>query len=100
MAETVTLTRSEYDELLERIEDLEASLALARALLRGAPILLMDEPTASLDPQAAAEVSDALQAEAARGVTVIIASHAVSRFAWVDRSVTLSEGRLTEAPHA
>lgn len=75
-------------------------LALARALLRGAPILLMDEPTASLDPQAAAEVSDALRAEAARGVTVIIASHAVSRFAWVDRSVTLSDGRLTEAAHA
>jgi len=31
MAETVTLTRSEYDDLLERIEDLEASLALVRA---------------------------------------------------------------------
>lgn len=75
-------------------------LALARALLRDAPILLMDEPTASLDPQSAAQVSEALRAEAARGVTVIIASHAVSRFAWVDRTITLSEGRVTGDRHA
>lgn len=49
-------------------------LSLARALLKPAPILLMDEPTANLDAVAEAELLDAIR-EAARGRTTLIATH-------------------------
>ena len=74
-------------------------LALARALLRGAPLVLVDEPTASLDPDTAEQVSRALQAENRRGATVIIASHAGDMFPWVTRTVQLRHGRLTGDTH-
>ena len=73
-------------------------LALARALLRGAPLMLVDEPTASLDPETAEQVSQALQAEHQRGATVIIASHAGDLFPWVQRTIRLRHGRLVGAP--
>jgi len=49
-------------------------LSLARALLRPAPILLMDEPTANLDAVAEAQLLAAI-VEAARGRTTLIATH-------------------------
>ncbi|MDN3518259.1 thiol reductant ABC exporter subunit CydD [Aquisalimonas lutea] len=75
-------------------------LALARALVRRAPVLLVDEPTASLDPETADHVSETLRAEAARGATVIIASHAAEQFPWVNRVITLTGGRITGDRHA
>ena len=74
-------------------------LALARALLRGAPLVLVDEPTASLDPETAEQVSRALLAENQRGATVIIASHAGDLFPWVKRTIHLRHGRITGDTH-
>lgn len=50
-------------------------VAIARALAVDPPLLLMDEPTASLDPARRNELGDALQGLAARGRTLVMTSH-------------------------
>lgn len=63
-------------------------LALARAVLKDAPLLLLDEPTANLDEQAEQAIL-ALIREAARGRTTLIATHSAAVMAIADRVVTL-----------
>lgn len=63
-------------------------LALARALVKDAPLLLLDEPTANLDPQAE-QAMVALIREAARGRTTLVATHSAAVMAMADRVVTL-----------
>jgi len=63
-------------------------IGLARALLKNAPILLLDEPTADLDRQAEAEMITAIRG-AARGRTVLIATHSLAVAAIADTVVTL-----------
>ncbi|HEU0195138.1 MAG TPA: ATP-binding cassette domain-containing protein, partial [Gaiellales bacterium] len=73
-------------------------LALARALIRQAPLLILDEPTADLDAEAAATVTAAIeQAGAERAVLVI--SHRPEPAATADRIVRLESGRIA-APRA
>lgn len=50
-------------------------LALARALARDPDILLLDEPTASLDPAATKAIEDLVHAVAARGIKVVLSTH-------------------------
>jgi ATP-binding cassette subfamily C protein CydD len=71
-------------------------LAIARALLADAPMILADEPTADLDGVTADEVRSALL-EAARGKTLIVATHDVDLARRMDRVVTLCEGRVAES---
>jgi iron complex transport system ATP-binding protein len=75
-------------------------VALARVLAVEAPILLADEPTASLDPRYQLEVMSNLRAAADRGMLVIVVTHDLglaARFA--DTVLVLSEGRLvTQGP--
>ena len=70
-------------------------VALARVLAVEAPVLLADEPTASLDPRYQIEVMINLRAAADRGMLVIVVTHDLglaARFA--DTVLVLSDGRL------
>jgi ABC-type transport system involved in cytochrome bd biosynthesis fused ATPase/permease subunit len=70
-------------------------VALARALVRDAPLVLLDEPTANLDPDSEAAVLSALRT-LARERTVIVATHAPAVVALADRVVRLERGRVVE----
>lgn len=63
-------------------------LGLARAILKRAPVLLLDEPTANLDPAAEQAMLDVIR-QAARGRTTLIATHSPAVAALADRVVRL-----------
>ena len=68
-------------------------LALRRALDRGAPLLLLDEPTAHLDAESAEAVLTALVA-LPRSASVLVATHDAAVLRVVDRALELRDGRL------
>ena len=70
-------------------------IAIARAFVRNAPILVLDEATASLDPKAEGEVQAAIEALAEHR-TVICVAHRLSTLASMDRIIVLSHGRIIE----
>jgi ATP-binding cassette subfamily B protein len=70
-------------------------VALARAILRDASVLLLDEPTSGLDAASERAVLDALD-RAAEGRTVLAVSHRLGLAAWSDRVVVLDGGRVVE----
>jgi ABC-type multidrug transport system ATPase subunit len=70
-------------------------IAIARAILRDAPILILDEPTANLDVEAEAEVMRAIE-QLTSGRTVIVISHRLSTLGHVDEIAVLSAGRIIE----
>jgi len=89
-----------YDTLLgERGLQLSAGqrqrIALARAFFVDAPLLLLDEPTAHLDPFSAHELQDSLAALLA-GRTVVQVTHDPAAAAAADRVLTLRAGRLVQ----
>jgi ATP-binding cassette subfamily C protein CydD len=67
-------------------------VAIARAFLKNAPLLLLDEPTAHLDPATEAEVFSALK-RLAMGRTVIMASHSAAAHAFAGRRLDLRAGQ-------
>jgi len=70
-------------------------VGIAIAMARDARIVLLDEPTSGLDPAAAADLSRAIRAAAARGVGVLMATHDLYRVREVaDRVGVLSGGRI------
>ncbi|MEX5303128.1 ABC transporter ATP-binding protein [Kocuria sabuli] len=71
-------------------------LAIARALLADTPLLLLDEPTASLDSRNEQALHAAIRSAAA-GRTVLIVAHRLSTVAGADQIVVLDHGRLTAA---
>ena len=69
--------------------------ALARALLHGPPLLLLDEPDAGLDQEAQALLAAVLEAHRAGGGSAIVTTHNVEQgLALADRAVILSRGRV------
>ena len=71
-------------------------LAIARALLRDAPILVMDEAVANLDAESEASLREAM-AEVARDRTTLLIAHRPSTIRTADRVVVLDRGRVVES---
>jgi len=69
-------------------------IGLARAFVRDASLVVLDEPTANLDPAAATAVEDAI-AELCRDRTALVIAHRPSLAAAADRVVNLDGGRIT-----
>jgi ATP-binding cassette subfamily C protein CydD len=70
-------------------------VAIARAFLKDAPVLIMDEPTSSLDPESEQAIRDALE-RLTRGRTVLVIAHRLNTVHGADRIAVLDEGRLAE----
>ena len=70
-------------------------LALARAFFRGGSFLILDEPTASLDPRAEADLFAQMR-ELARGRSVLLVSHRFSSVRSADRIYVVEAGRIVE----
>ncbi len=71
-------------------------VALARAFYRGAPFVILDEPTAALDPRAEQELFDTIRTLLV-GRTVLFISHRFSSVRSADRIYVLEEGRIAES---
>ena len=69
-------------------------IALARALVRDAPLLILDEPTADLDAESAAVVAAAI-GEARQGRAVLVIEHLPALARLADRVVRLADGKAT-----
>ncbi len=70
-------------------------IALARAFLRNAPIVILDEPTAHLDPVAEAEIQTAI-AELLRNRTALIIAHRLHTIMHAHRILVIVQGRIVE----
>ena len=73
----------------------KARIAIARAFVRNAPILVLDEPTAALDSRAEAEIQSAIDS-LEEGRTVICIAHRLSTLANMDEIVVLDHGQIVE----
>ena len=70
-------------------------IALARVLLKDAPILIMDEATSALDSEVEAAIQQSLETLMA-GKTVIAIAHRLSTIAAMDRLIVMDHGRIVE----
>lgn len=74
---------------------MQQRLSLAAALIGDPPLLLLDEPTANLDPAARVDLLDLLSAFRSAGKTLVLSSHRPREVrGLVDRVILLNEGRL------
>lgn len=71
-------------------------IAIARALLKDAPLILLDEPTASLDTESERLVQDAI-AHLCRGRTTIVIAHRLHTITHADRILVIENGTVSEA---
>ncbi len=70
-------------------------VAIARVLLKDAPILILDEATSALDSEVEAAIQEQL-VNLMKGKTVIAIAHRLSTIAAMDRLIIMDEGRIVE----
>lgn len=70
-------------------------VAIARVLLKDAPVLIMDEATSALDSEVEAAIQESLES-LMQGKTVIAIAHRLSTIAKMDRLVVLDKGGIAE----
>jgi ABC-2 type transport system ATP-binding protein len=108
------VARRRAEELMEMMElagrdklvfgyssGMRARLSLARALLADPPLLVLDEPSRSLDPVASLQMGERLRSSAAQGRTILFSSHRLDEITtFCDRVVVLIDGgvRFVGAP--
>ncbi|MEZ4589445.1 MAG: ABC transporter ATP-binding protein, partial [Gemmatimonadales bacterium] len=90
-----TVLGRQYEEGAELSIGQWQKVALARAFARDAELIILDEPTAALDPLAEAEVFDRFY-ELAEGRTAIVISHRLSTVRHADRILVMDQGRIVE----
>jgi ABC-type multidrug transport system fused ATPase/permease subunit len=73
-------------------------IAIARMMLKDAPILILDEATSALDSEVEAAIQDNLF-RLMEGKTVLAVAHRLSTIAALDRLVVLDGGRIVERGH-
>lgn len=93
--EKALLVREVYDDAIELSGGEKQKLALARALYKDAPVIILDEPTAALDPIAESEVYQKY-AELTKGKTSIYISHRLASTRFCDRIFFIDNHRIAE----
>jgi ABC-2 type transport system ATP-binding protein len=92
--EMFTLWDRRRDRVALLSKGMKQKLAIARALVHDPDIVLLDEPTANLDPQTARTVRDMLQELRAARRTIIVSTHNLDEIERVANRVALVSGRL------
>lgn len=93
------LYKNFYEDGVEPSGGEAQKLAIARALCKSAPVVILDEPTAALDPLAEAEIYEHFQ-EMSKGKTAIFISHRLSSCQFCDRVVVFAKHGIAESgPH-
>lgn len=90
------LSKEFYDDGIEPSIGQWQKLAISRAVFRNAPVLILDEPTASLDPKAEEEVFQMFHKIALEKLIIII-SHRMCSAKFTDRIILLRQGELIES---
>ena len=70
-------------------------IALARAFMRQAPVIILDEPTSAMDAQAEVELFERFR-QVTGGITTILIAHRFSTVRMADRIVVLDQGKIVE----
>ncbi|HHM24218.1 MAG TPA: thiol reductant ABC exporter subunit CydD [Bacteroidetes bacterium] len=70
-------------------------IALARAFLKDAPVVILDEPTSNLDPVVEAQLAEAIR-RLCKGRTVLLIAHRLKTVVHADQIAVMSEGRILE----
>ncbi len=95
LLQRVGLSERRRDKVSTLSRGLKQRLAVARAVLHGPRILLLDEPYTGLDPQAVDALTDLLVDVAGRGCLILLATHRINRGLALGRRVlVLDQGRL------
>ena len=90
-----SITR-QFDELgMELSEGQKQKLALARAFYRNCSIVILDEPSSSLDPEAEDQVLRSLE-QFSQGKLALFTSHRLTNVSIADRIIVLEDGRIVE----